>query len=197
MRTTSALLLAGFMLAASTAATAAPAQTARSTSAAGLSYQWVDGRVLMIDPDEGDDGIGIRIAGSMPLQQNLFVTGGLTVADTDPEITQIDPTLGWRHPLTSRIDFVALGSLLWTKIDCDACEDDDDLGFGLAGGVRSKVAPQIELGGYVGYEDTFDDSTIELTGEGLYSLNHQLQLVGGLSLSSDFTILQLGARWNF
>lgn len=194
MRTTSALLLTGFMLAASTAASAAPVQSS------GLSYNYLEGRVLLIDPDDGDDATGIRLGGSMLIQPQVFVSGGLTMLDFDEvEVMQLDPTVGYRHPVNSRMDLIGAGSLIWSDCDdpCTEDGDDSDIGFGLTGGIRSTVAPQVELGGYVSYENALDDSTIELTGEGLYAVTRQLQLLGALTISGDYNALQLGGRWNF
>lgn len=195
MRISSALMLAGTLLA-TTAATAAPVRGA----ATGLSYNYLDGRVLLIDPDDGDDATGIRLGGSMLIQPQVFVSGGLTMLDFDEvEVMQLDPTVGYRHPVNSRMDLIGAGSLIWSDCDdpCTKDGDDSDIGFGLTGGIRSAITSQFEAGGFVSYENALDDSTIELTGEGLYAVTRQLQLLGALTISGDYNALQFGARWNF
>lgn len=185
------------MLAASMAAEAAPYRQAPAT-APNLSYDYVEGRVLLLDPDEGDDGEGVRLGGSMLITPEWFVAGGLTHVSFDgADVDQIDPSLGWRHALDSRMDFVAYGSLLWTDRECGGNCDDDDIGLGLTGGIRAALAPQVEVGGYVGYSKVFDEGTVTLTGEGLYHVTRQLSLVAALTLSDDLNGLGLGARWNF
>lgn len=194
MRTVLALACASLAL----AAEAAPVR-AGAPSAPTLSYDWIEGRFLLLDPDEGDDADGLRLAGSALLQSNLFATGGLSHVDVDGggDYDQLDAGVGLRHPLDSRMDLVGIASLIYTNVDCRACRDDSDIGFGLTGGIRAALAPQFEVGGYVGYTDTFDDGDIALTGEGLFHANAQLSLLGALSLSDDYNAINLGVRWNF
>jgi hypothetical protein len=176
------------------AALAAPlslhAQARQTSYGTNPNYTYLDGRVVSIDPDgPGGSSDGLRIGGSMLFQPKLFGVASLTDID---ELTQLDVGVGLREPLSTRTDLVGIAGLVFADT-----EFDDDIGFSLTGGVRSLVTPQIELGGYVGYVNIFDDGDITLTGEGLLHVTRELSLVASLGLSDDYNAITIGARWNF
>lgn len=153
-------------------------------------YTYGDLRVVSIDPDgRGGSSDGIRIAGSLLFQPNLFGVASLTTVD---ELDQLDFGVGLRHPIAPRTELVGILGLIWADTDFD-----DDTGISLTGGVRSLIGPQFEVGGYVGYAEIFDEGDITLTGEGLLHVTRELSLVASLGFSDDYDIITLGARWNF
>lgn len=183
-------------LAAAAALFALPAQAQQS--AGRLSYTYGDARLVIQDPDNGDDFTGVRVAGSAQFQHNLFVTGAITTVGSDNvDIDTLDLGLGFRHPIAADTDFVAGAGLIWADVDTPGNGGDDDTGLSLLGGVRSLVGPQFELGGYASYAEVFGDGDITLTGEGLLHLTPQWSLAGSLGFSDDFTILTVGGRYNF
>lgn len=174
---------------------ALPAQAQQSASR--LSYTYGDARLVIQDPDNGDDFTGVRVAGSAQFQPKLFVTGAITTVGSDNvDIDTLDLGLGFRHPIAADTDFVAGVGLIWADVDTPG-GGDDDTGLSLLGGVRSLVGPQFELGGYASYAEVFGDGDITLTGEGLLHLTPQWSLAGSLGFSDDFTILTVGGRYNF
>jgi hypothetical protein len=167
----------------------AQAQSRQTSYGSNPHYNWVDGRIVELDPDgPGGSETGLRIGGSMMFQQNLF--GVASITDVD-EYSELAFGAGLRSPLRSGMDLVGMGGLLWADNPVD-----DDIGFFLTGGVRALVAPQFELGGYVGYRSIFDEGDIELTGEGLLHVTRELSLVASLGFSDDYDLITIGARWN-
>lgn len=159
-----------------------------------LSYTYADGRLVIADYDRGGSADGIRIAGSVQFQPELFATGALTALNSDGfDYNQLDFGLGLRHPLQGNVDLVGIIGLVFADVDGGG----DDTGISLTGGVRAPMSSQFELGGYVSYVEIFDDGDITLTGEGLLHLNPNLSLVGSLGFSDNVTTITAGARWNF
>lgn len=162
-----------------------------------LSYTYLDGRVVLWEPDGGDRLDGIRIGGSASFRNDLFAVGSLTmVGDTGYDLTVLEGGVGLRHPLSRDTDLVAIGALVLAEVDAGPFED-DDTGISLTGGIRSLVAPQFELGGYLNYADYLGDGDILLTGEGLLHVTPNLSLAASLGVSDDYDVVTLGARWNF
>jgi len=163
-----------------------------------LSYTYLDGRLVLWEPDGGDRLDGIRIGGSASFQDNLFAVGSLTmVGDTGYDLTLLEGGVGLRHPLSRDTDLVAIGGIVLAEVDAGPGGDRDDSGISLTGGVRSLVAPQFEVGGYLNYADYFGDGDILLTGEGLLHVTPNLSLAASLGISDDYDVVTLGARWNF
>lgn len=190
----------GIFAAATAALLALPAlaQAQQSAPSSRLSYTYGDARLVIQDPDFGDDFTGVRVAGSAQFQPSLFVTGALTTLGSDNvDVDTLDLGLGFRSAIARDTDFVATVGLIWADVDTPGNGGDDDTGLSLSGGVRSLVGPQFELGGYASYAEVFGDGDITLTGEGLLHLNPQWSLAGSLGFSDDFTILTLGGRYNF
>lgn len=185
-------------LIAAAALLALPALAQAQQSVGRLSYTYGDARLVIQDPDNGDDFTGVRVAGAAQFQHNLFVTGAITTVGSDNvDIDTLDLGLGFRHPIAADTDFVAGAGLIWADVDTPGNGGDDDTGLSLLGGVRSLVGPQFELGGYASYAEVFGDGDITLTGEGLLHLTPQWSLAGSLGFSDDFTILTVGGRYNF
>jgi hypothetical protein len=190
-------LLAPVLGAALCATLAAPLPALAQESVRALSYTYADGRLVLWDTDGGGNLDGVRLGGSARLNPDLFAVGNLTlVGDTGYDLTVLDFGLGFRHPLSSRTDLVAIGGVVFAEVDAGA-SDNDDSGISLTGGVRSMVGPQFELGGYLNYADYLGDGDLLLTGEGLLHVTRELSLAASLGISDDYNVLTLGARWNF
>jgi hypothetical protein len=190
-------LLAPVLGAALCAALAAPLPALAQESTRALSYSYVDGRVVLWEPDGGGDLDGIRIGGSARINPDLFAIGSLTAVGRGGfDLTILDLGLGFRQALSPRTDLVAIGGLVFAEADAGPVSN-DDTGISLTGGVRSMVGPQFELGGYVNYADYLGDGDLLFTGEGLLHVTPELSLAASLGVSDDYNLLTLGARWNF
>jgi hypothetical protein len=175
----------------------AQARADGSASYGNLSYTYADGRIVLFDPDGGDNLDGFRLGGSLQFRTDLFAVGSITaVGDTGYDLTVIDLGVGLRHPLSSATDFVAIGGIVLAEVDAGPF-DDDDTGISLTGGVRSMMSPQFELAGYANYADYLGDGDILLTGEALMHVTPELSLAASLGISDDYDVVTLGARWNF
>jgi hypothetical protein len=168
----------------------AQSRNTQSSYGSNPHYTYGDLRLVSLDPDgPGGSSDGIRLAGSLLFQPNLFGQASLTSVD---ELDQLEFGVGMRQPLSAGTDLVGTLGLIWADTDAD-----DDTGISLSGGVRSLIGPQFELGGYVGYAEVFGDGDITLTGEGLLHVTRELSLVASLGFSDDYDAVTLGARWNF
>ena len=171
---------------------------APSQSWSRLSYTYGELRYVVQDPDGGgDDFDGLRLGGSLQFQPQWFAAGALTSVSSGPvDIDTIDLGIGFRSPMQNNVDLVAIGGLVFADVETPGFSDDDS-GISLTGGVRAMVAPQFELGGYVGYVDLYGDGDVGLTGEALFHVTPQATLLASLGLSDDVNTITLGGRWNF
>ena len=175
---------------------AAPAQSRRAADGR-LSYTYGEARLVIEEPDGGDDFTGLRVGGAAKFHPNWFATGALTTVSNDgADLDTLDLGAGYRSPIAPGTDVVGIIGLVWANFDAGPF-DEDDSGLSLTGGVRSRVAPRFEVGGYASYLELFGDGDVSLIGEGLLHLSPQFALVGSLSLSDDVNVLTFGARWDF
>jgi hypothetical protein len=172
-------------------------RTDRTASYGNFSYTYLDGRIVLFDPDGGGNLDGIRVGGALQFDPNWFGVASLTaIGDSGYDLTLLDFGAGYRFPYSSATDFVAIGGIVLAEADAGP-NDQDDTGISLTGGVRSMMSPQFELAGYLNYADYLGDGDILLTGEALMHVTPQLSLVGSLGISDDYDVVTLGARWNF
>ncbi|MGH8441474.1 MAG: outer membrane beta-barrel protein [Nevskiaceae bacterium] len=173
---------------------AAQAQSRQS----GFSYSYGEGRLVMIDPDGGDNYSGVKVGGSLQFLPQFFGIASLSLLSNDPfDLTTLEGGAGFRHPIRRGIDVLGTATIQIVEIDGPGGFSDDDTGISLTGGIRAAMTPQLELGGYLNYAETFGDGDVTLTGEGLLHMTRELSLVGSVGLSDDANTLTLGARWNF
>jgi hypothetical protein len=192
------LILAALLPALALPLTAQAQSSGDRGRASPFSYTYAELRYVVQDPDgPSDDFDGLRLGGSLLIQPQLFAVGALTSVSNGPvDIDTIDLGLGFRTPLQGNVDFVAIGGLIFANVDTPGGGDDDS-GISLTGGVRATMAPQFELGGYIGYVDVYGDGDIGLTGEALFHVNREATLLASLGFSDDVSTLTLGGRWNF
>lgn len=166
-----------------------------------LSYTLGEARVLAADPDAGDDADGIRLAGSVLLQENFFVRGAAMSARSGGrsgnDIDSLEIGAGMRHPASTSMDLVGTASLVRIERELGRSGDAEGWGPALTGGIRALLAPRVEVGGFLGFARVLGDNEISLLGEGLYHFTPNLSAVAGLALSDDTREANLGARWNF
>jgi hypothetical protein len=177
---------------------ATQAQSRNSSGYGSMSYSYLDGRLVVVEPDGGGSFDGVRFGGSLQFQPQLYGLGSITTyGDSGFDFTFIDLGIGYRQALQSDLDLVAMGGVVLADFDGPGAADDSDTGLWLVGGVRGIATPQIEYGAYAEYRSVFDSGDITLTGEGLLHMNRNLALVASLGLSDDANTLTLGARWSF
>ena len=191
MKSTYALILSTLL------ALPVAAQAAGQSGYGSMSYSYGDARLIVVEPDVGDNADGIRLDGSFMFQPQLYAVAAVTrYGDNNYDITMLEGGVGYRQALRSGMDLVAQGGLVLAEIDVGPFSD-DDTGLFLRGGLRGVATPQIEYGAYAEYRSIFDDGDVTLTGEGLLHFTHNLAMVASLGLSDDFNTLTLGVRWSF
>ena len=174
------------------------AQAQGSAGHGDLSYTYADARLVIQEPDGGDDFTGIRLGGAAQFHPNLFVAGALTTVSNDGvDLDTLDVGLGYRSAISADTDVVGIIGVIWADVDAGRFGGDDDTGLSLTGGVRSALAPRFEIGAYASYVELFGDGDVSLIGEGLLHLSPKVALVGSVSLSDDVNVLTFGARWDF
>lgn len=193
------LLLAAALLPAA-AATAKP-----------LSYDYIEGQLISSDIED-EDGTGLGIGGSFLLQPSLFLTGSYeTVGYDSADFDVMMVGIGGRTPLSLsspvKLDLYGSFGLENLTIDFDNrfADDYDDSGFGLRGGLRAALSPQLELVGELRFVDYGD-----IEGQFL-RVGIALDLANNLALTADYITgeydfdgsngdrddLRVGIRFNF
>ena len=171
---------------------------AQAQSSQGFSYSYGEGRLVMVDPDGGDNFTGVKVGGSLQFLPQFFGVASLSLLDNDAFDTQtLEGGVGFRQQIRNGMDLVGIAAIVLTEVDGPGGFSDDDSGISLTGGVRAALTSQFEVGGYANYAETFGDGDVTLTGEGIFHLTRELDLVGSLGLSDDANTLTAGARWNF
>jgi len=159
-----------------------------------VDYDYVDGMLVSQDgPRDDYTGLGLRAA--FPISPQLHVAGELlsTDAGNGIDIDRFDMALGagYHMPLNRTTDFVAQIDFL--RVDTDVGDDD---GLRLGAGVRSQVAKQIELRGFVQYVDVFDGELVVNLGA-QYAISSAWAGFLELSEGDEFGGYLMGARFDF
>lgn len=161
-----------------------------------IDYQFID--LAYVNSELGDDdfdGVGLR--GATPLNQDIFVAAELAVTSGDTAFGDIDRSdlalgLGYHFPVYRNTDFVA--QIDYLSLDLDEMGDED--GVRLSAGVRSKVAPQLELRGSLQYVDVID-SDVGLNLGAQYHFSSEWAAFVELSEGDDTGGYMIGARYGF
>ena len=171
-----------------------------SIQAAGLDYNYVEGRYL-IDADEDDsnlDGDGFRIAGSYRLTQEVFAFGKWEDVDFDRgfDATIFEFGAGYIFPIKPNWD--SNFTLSYGNVDLSGPGiDQDDSGIILSGGIRGMVTTEIEARAKLTYNDSGADDDTYFTIAGDYFFMPNLSAGLELDLGGDYETLSLGVRYFF
>lgn len=184
-KTTSAIFAAGLLLPAG-----AYAQDP-------IDYGYLDVGLSNQSAPVGDDFTGFGVRGSLPLNSDLYLAGEFMTGSADSPAGDIDRTdfaigVGYHMPLARTTDFFAQVDLL--SMDMDNLGSDD--GLRITGGVRSKVAEQLELRGSLQYVDVIESEVVLNLGA-QFHFNRDWAAFVELSEGDDLGGYMLGARFNF
>lgn len=161
-----------------------------------IDYQFVDLAYVNSEfSDEDFDGVGLR--GMTPLNQDIYIAAEFSTTSGDSEVGDIDRSdlaigLGYHFPIYRNTDFVAQIDYLNTDLD----ELGDEDGVRLSAGVRSKVAPQLELRGALQYVDVVD-SDIGINLGAQYHFGPEWAAFVELNEGDDVRGYMIGARYGF
>jgi len=161
----------------------------------GLSYDYAELRFVDREFDNSSaDGDGFLFGGSFEIAPKILVTASYEDLEYDggTDASTLSIGGGYVHPLEEKVDLVGYASLIRTDID----GGDDDTGFGLAGGVRALVAPNVEaraLGNYVDVDNS--DTYFELGAD--YWITEQFTAGLTVTIGGDADTITFGGRWFF
>jgi hypothetical protein len=170
------------------------AQTSQPAQTRPFSYDYAELRLI----DADNDGDGLEIRGSFALDQNWIVLGGVRDLDfgdnVDWQVIDIGAGYVWHY----RPEFDLIGAVKYLNGDVDTPSGGggDDSGLGLSAGIRTWLASQFELRGFV-HHQSFDDSDTYLELAGDYHLNEQFAVGLSLEFAGDVDALTVGGRWFF
>lgn len=179
---------------------------AETATAAELDYTTLDLGYQRYELDE--DGAdfhtsGINLAGSLQLNEDFFLRGGYEDVDGSEGPFSLDARtyslgLGVRAPINSALDFNAYADYLNTRVQARAdglfSESDTDDGYRLGAGLRGLATSNLELAGFVSYEDYQDgDSTKWLDGRAVYKVTENLGVYAGYGWDLEDSDIR---RWN-
>ncbi len=183
-----------------------------SMAAEGPRYTY--GQLSYIDVEFNDldsvdaDGDGFNVGGSFAVADMVHIFAGYTDGEIDvddfgfgdisADYSQLSAGLGVNYGVSDTVDLVGRLAYINVEIEVSGFSQDED-GYGLSGGVRAMIMPQLELNGGVVYSDLgggFDsDTALELGA--VYNFTDMFAAVAGVSFSDDVTEYGIGARLYF
>jgi hypothetical protein len=177
---------------------------AASNAVADLSYTYIEGGYVNVDFDDADaDGDGFDIAGSVELTDWFHLFGDYTNADLDRpgpagdvDFETWEAGAGVNWPLADTVDLVGRLSYLNAEVDVPGFGGGDDDGYGLYGGVRGRITPEVELEGgiaYADFDDAGDDTSLAVAGRYYFTDQWALGLTG--DFGDDVTVWGVNLRW--
>lgn len=155
---------------------------------AGIGYTWDDLEEFDCEQD------GLYVEGSIMVNEQMFLQGQYSDVDGN---NGCGSQLG-RVGAGIRADFGANSALygIFSLVHLDYGQDADP-GFGLNVGIRSIVAPGVELRGYLAHDDV-DEYDQTYLGAGVnYWLSREFSLTGEATVSDDTQGISAGIRLNF
>lgn len=135
----------------------------------GLSYTYIGLAYQTVEIDD-EDGDGYAIAGSVAINDSVFLLGqySLTASDDeftdgtvidDIELTQFSFGIGVHEPISTKTDFVASLSYVDAEVDF-ANQSADGNGYQVSAGVRAKPSDILEFGASINYADIEDEGEV-------------------------------------
>jgi hypothetical protein len=200
-----ALLRAGMFLVCALAA-------GSGMAADGPRYTYGELGYVNLDFDDvqgvGADGDGWYLGGSVALADMIHFFASYTDGDVDvddfgfgeinADFSQLVAGLGVNYPLSDTVDLVGRVAYVRAEVEVLGFDEDDD-GYGLGGGVRAMVLPQLELNAGITYSDLGgEDGDNTAVGVGaVYNFTDMFAVTTGASFSDDEQDLNLGVRLYF
>lgn len=184
------------------------AMAAQDSSQTGspFKYTWIDGGL-----GDVDDGSAIFVEGSLAIDRNLALVGGLYSYDFDGADGYLIEVGGqMRFPIDRKTDAYGSVRLYHSKIDVDnvtVCAgslcvtarggEADDTSVILRGGVRHAIDSRVHLEGELSYiaGDLFDGD-LGLRAGGRFYFDKQLSVAVGLTVDTEIDGLYVSLRYD-
>jgi hypothetical protein len=175
----------------------------------GVSYNYLDAAYASVDIDDfSEDADGFLLRAAIELTDNVFVFGGysdLSIDLTDFDIfltetvdlREYDFGLGYAWPVGNASSMYGKVSYVSVEAESFGVSADDD-GYGLAFGLRTRPATNVELEGYVDYVDLSDlgDET-SFGAAARFFFTPQFALGAEVVFGEDSTSYGAGLRWHW
>nr|WP_297347610.1 porin family protein [uncultured Glaciecola sp.] len=183
---------------------AALAMTSSATLAGTPAFNFIEAGYGTADIDDVDEvsPSGFAIGGSFLVGESVFVTAsyaslGDDVFGTDIDLVTSSIGLGYRLSLTDSTDAYASVSYEYVEADIEGFGSEDDNGYGLTVGFRSRLTEQFELDGSIGYVDIADESETAVGISGHYYFTPNFAVGLSYSTTADISITGVSARYAF
>ena len=167
------------------------------------SYSEVDLSYVTTDVDNFNEDVdGFRLRGSLEITDQAFLFASYTDQSTsifgeDLNFNTYNLGAGYAWPIADSVD--VYGKLGYTKVEAEyAGANADDSGYTLAGGLRGRMTPQLELEGslnYVDLSDSGNDTSIGLGARWFFTEQFAVGAEG--EFGSNANTYGLGVRWSF
>ncbi len=177
--------------------------------AEGLSYNYLEGGYVSVEPDDSDvEFDGYRAKLSVLINEGVYVLASYSDLESDENAGGAKATsetitagLGFRFSLFDATDLNIEAAWLNSEVGIDGgafngAETDDD-GYTLGVGVRHLFFPQLEAGLKVDYTDVFDDDDFVYTASALFHVIPALSIGGSYTIADDSDTWTAGLRFNF
>lgn len=182
---------------------------APATQAEDVSYNYVNAAYARVDIDDSDeDADGFLLRAAFEVTDDIFVFGGysdLTIDLTDFDVflsetidlRKYEFGVGYAWPVGNASSLYGKLSYVSTEAEFFGGSVDDD-GYGLALGLRTRPAVNVELEGYVDYVDLSDlgDET-SFGAAARFFVTPQFALGAEAVFGEDSTSFGAGLRWHW
>lgn len=158
-----------------------------------IGYQRIDIDVL----NTSVDGDGYGLGGSLEIGDmwQAFLSYGTAEFDFGIDLDEIAVGGGFHGSLSPTSDFVLNLAYIRAEASAAGFSVDED-GFGISVGVRNRITPNVELGGFVNYTDVGDDE-FGATGRAWYFLTEQFAVGVNVGIAEDVTRYGISGRLFF
>ncbi|QJR80830.1 TonB-dependent receptor [Alteromonas pelagimontana] len=157
-------------------------------------WQYVEGGYTALDIDNagGFDPDGATIGGKYMLKNNIYLSGDYSFfEDHSIDIDMLSLGAGYRMRINAMTD--AYVGANYERIDSDF---DDENGYSVNAGIRSRVTDQVELAGEIGYYDV-DEGDVTVKVGANYYFTPQWAIGASYEKLDDADITQVTARYAF
>ena len=178
--------------------------------AEGFSYTYLDARYYSTDSDAVTvNQNGGVLTGSLALTPVLYVVGSgsygqsesATIAGQTGTIDTIagSARVGAHHAITEVMDVFGNAGVLYQQLKGNGGFDDneDDVGYIGQVGLRVALVPKVELTGFYGYQEIFNETNGGFTGELQYHATENWSAIASANSSSSTDVYTVGARYRF
>ena len=152
-----------------------------------------------VEPD------GFFVKGSTLVTENVFLTAEYTSLSDDVWGVDVDLTwarlgAGYRYSIATSTDLYGKVTYEYTEAEASYAgisDSNDDSGFGLTAGVRSRITSQFEVDGSIGYIDIDGEGDAAFAVSAHYYFNDQFAVGARFLNVDDLDILSASIRYSF